>query len=167
MRKTMPLWIALALGAAASSVAADAVEGTFVNRRNEKIGEVEVRQTPNGVLVHAELRELPPGTHAFHLHETGKCEPPFKSAGSHFAPDETRHGFHAAEGPHAGDLPNVFVPDSGEVRFEAFAAKAKLDELLDDDGAAVVVHAEADDYRTDPAGAAGDRIACAVLKRGS
>ena len=97
----------------------------------------------------------------------GKCEPPdFKSAGPHFNPDDTKHGLMNAEGPHAGDMPNLHVPDSGKLTVEVLNEMVTLDAepaLLDDDGSAIVVHAVADDYQTDPAGNAGDRIACGVV----
>jgi Cu-Zn family superoxide dismutase len=120
-----------------------------------------------GVVVEATLVNLPAGTHAIHVHETGKCDAPdFKSAGGHLNPDGKKHGILNPEGMHAGDLPNLFVPESGEIHQEMFATKLTLDDaMFDDDGAAVIIHAGADDYKTDPAGDAGGRIACGVIEK--
>ncbi|NWG47465.1 MAG: superoxide dismutase family protein [Alphaproteobacteria bacterium] len=128
-------------------------------------GTVTLRETPHGVLVHAGLSGLPEGTHGFHIHETGKCTPDFEAAGGHFAGEGDGHGFLSENGPHAGDLPNIHILDRSRFAVEFFASGLTLDEVLDDDGAAVVVYSGADDYRTDPAGESGSRIACGVLER--
>jgi Cu-Zn family superoxide dismutase len=141
---------------------------TLKDRSGGEIGEATLRDTPNGVLVSLSLEGAPPGKHALHIHETGQCEPPFRSAGGHFAPDGRSHGFLDPQGPHAGDLPNITVPDTGRLQIEVLAPRVTLTEgahrLLDADGAALVIHQGADDYRTDPAGAAGERIACGVIR---
>jgi Cu-Zn family superoxide dismutase len=131
---------------------------------------VQLIDTPNGVLLAARLTRAPAGVHGFHLHETGKCDAPsFESAGGHFNPTKGDHGFYAANGPHAGDLPNLHVPADGRLELEVLAAGVSLaagaNNLLDTDGAALVLHAGADDYKTDPAGDAGDRVACGVIVR--
>lgn len=133
-------------------------------------GSAWLEDTAHGVVISATLEGLPAGSHAFHIHETGKCEPPFKSAGGHFNPAGHKHGFRNPDGLHAGDLPNVEIGDSGKVRFQVFAAGVTLkagdrNSLLDADGAALVVHAKEDDLATDPTGSAGDRIACGVIER--
>ena len=143
----------------------DAASAALVNAEGEPVGTVELTQTENGTVIIAKLENLPEGTHAFHIHETGACEPPFKSAGGHYNPTGASHGFDSQGGPHAGDMPNIYVPASGELTFEMFNTHLEVDDsLLDQDGAAVVIHEGADDYKTDPAGAAGDRIACGVLE---
>jgi len=133
------------------------------------VGTVLLVETPNGLLLRGTLSGLPPGTHAIHLHEVGKCEPPFKSAGGHFNPGGKAHGVLDPAGPHAGDLPNLVIPQSGKLDFEMFAVGLTLSEgpnrVLDADGTSVVIHAKADDYRTQPAGDAGDRIACGVVTK--
>jgi Cu-Zn family superoxide dismutase len=170
--------LAIALIAAGGSRAADekaasgedakTVEVTFRNAKKQPIGDAVLRQTPNGVLITMALRDLPQGEHGFHIHESGKCEPPFESAGGHFNPAGKKHGFEVAQGPHAGDLPNLIVPENGRVKLEYLARDVTLEEgkpgtLLDKDGAALVVHAGPDDYTTDPAGASGARIACGSI----
>lgn len=134
------------------------------DQKGQSVGEVTLTETPHGVLVKGTLSDIPAGEHAIHIHETGKCEAPFKSAGGHLNPDKKKHGVLAPEGKHAGDLPNLHVDASGKVQFDIFAHGLKLKDVQDQDGAAVVVHASADDYRSDPAGDAGDRIACGVVQ---
>lgn len=145
----------------------DEASAAMMSAEGEPLGSVELSQKANGTAIVAQLKGLPEGTHAFHVHEIGKCDPPFKSAGGHFNPTGLHHGIESADGPHAGDLPNIYVPASGEVTFEMFNTRLAVDKiLLDVDGAAIVIHEGPDDYRTDPAGAAGDRIACGVLQGG-
>ena len=133
----------------------------------KEVGKVELTTTPSGILMRLDLTGIPPGEHAFHVHAVGKCEPPdFKSAGPHFNPDETKHGLMNPDGPHAGDMPNLHVPESGKLSIEVLNPLVTLRgdrALLDEDGSALVIHAGADDYTTDPAGNAGDRIACGVV----
>jgi Cu-Zn family superoxide dismutase len=121
------------------------------------------------VLVKGKLGHLSPGPHAIHIHETGKCEAPkFTSAGGHFNPAHKQHGFMVKEGMHAGDLPNLEVPANGKISFEYFDAHATLsgeNSVFDADGSAVVVHAKADDYKSQPSGDAGGREACGVIEK--
>lgn len=136
------------------------------------VGRAELVQTPgHGVLVHLRLEGLEPGVHALHIHETGRCEAPaFTSAGGHYAPRGRAHGVLDESGMHAGDLLNLHVPDDGRLEVEQRAADVTMREgaegtLFDQDGSAVVLHAGADDYRSQPAGDAGERIACGVIRR--
>jgi Cu-Zn family superoxide dismutase len=131
-------------------------------------GKATFTQTNSGVLIRAELTGLPPGPHGFHFHTTGACEPPFESAGGHFNPNNAKHGFLAEAGPHVGDIPNIEVPESGNTTVEHVNAFVSLspdsgNTLLDEDGTAIVIHAGPDDYKTDPSGQSGDRIACGVV----
>lgn len=142
----------------------------FIDARGDEVGRAVLIPQRDGVLVRAELHGLPPGTHGFHLHAIGRCDAPqFESAGGHFNPFNREHGFFDPQGWHLGDLPNVEVPVAGSVRVEALAPGVSLttgpSALLDSDGAALVVHQNADDYATSPAGNAGPRIACAVIQR--
>ena len=133
-------------------------------------GKVLLRDTPHGVLMEIDLSNLPPGEHAFHIHEHGQCKPPFETAGAHLNPTSRNHGFEATTGAHAGDLPNVVVSEAGTYKGEMLARDVRLTEpagkgLLDADGSSLVVHEKADDHRTDPAGNSGGRIACGIVAR--
>lgn len=161
------LMLGVAAGPAGAMMHLDAV-ANLQSPDGQSVGEVEFQQGPNGVLVMAELSGLPEGTHAFHIHTTGACSPDFTAAGGHFNPTNKSHGFMSEGGPHLGDTPNIHVPASGDLVMEVFLDDVTVDGnrnmLMDDDGAAVVIHAGADDYETDPAGAAGNRIACGVIQ---
>jgi superoxide dismutase, Cu-Zn family len=123
-----------------------------------------------GVEIEAELEHLPPGEHAFHFHQNAKCEPPdFKSAGPHFNPDGKKHGLENPEGHHAGDMANFTVDAEGKAKFKLVNKDVNLGtdshSLFSNGGTAIVVHAKADDMKTDPSGNAGDRIACGVITK--
>lgn len=162
-----PLAIGLLAAAIAQTAsAAEPAQALMKDLTGQSVGEVQLRQTPQGALLHAKLTNLPPGAHAFHVHAVGSCEPPFTSAGGHFNPGMAKHGILAEDGMHAGDMPNIHVPASGELEIEVLNALLVLDgQLFDADGASIVIHDGPDDYVTDPAGAAGPRIACGVIER--
>ena len=129
-------------------------------------------QTAGGVSFHVEGTGLPHGLHGIHVHAVGRCDPPdFTTAGGHWNPAGKKHGLSNPAGPHAGDLPNVEVAASGVLGTTVTLPGAALvsgvgaaGSLIDADGAALVLHAQADDYATDPSGNSGARIACAVLQ---
>lgn len=134
------------------------------------LGEVTIKDVADGVEVMVSVNSLPEGTSAIHFHETGTCDgPDFTSAGGHYNPDNVSHGKNTGSGPHAGDMDNFDVPVSGMVTFTRMNKMVSLSErdgfapLLDDNGTALIIHAEADDYESQPSGAAGARIACAVI----
>ena len=142
---------------------------TFVNAQGQPAGTATLTSTGDGVFVSAQLRSLPEGTHGMHVHQVGRCEPPFESAGDHFNPANRQHGFLNPAGQHAGDLPNITVRSDGTAAADHHASDLTLSDggnaLLDGDGAALVIHAGVDDYRTDPSGNSGPRIACGVVTR--
>ncbi|WP_137046702.1 superoxide dismutase family protein [Pseudolabrys sp. FHR47] len=156
--------LAIALPATAQTASAP-----LKDAQGKEVGSANLMQTPRGVLINLSVKGLPPGEHAFHVHAVGKCEPPFTSAGGHFNPDNKKHGLMANEGAHAGDMPNLHIPQSGDLTIEVLNAAVTLDKgkpnsLLDADGSALVIHAGTDDYKTDPTGDAGGRIACGVVQ---
>lgn len=139
------------------------------NAQGAALGTVAFVETANGLLLQVRLENVPPGGHAIHVHETGRCEPPdFKSAGGHYNPSDVRHGYLSRFGAHAGDLPNVYAMADGTVRADLLTKQLQLQpgvgSLLPSGSRALVVHAGVDDYQTDPAGASGDRIACGVIE---
>lgn len=168
MKITITLIVtAVCLGLSGVAFSADSIIVPIKNIMGEMVGEAKLTQTPSGVLIQATLTKLPPGEHGFHIHEVGKCEPPFASAGGHFNPDKKDHGYLDPQGRHAGDLPNIYVPETGTLKADMLASQIVLqtgeNTLLDRDGAALLVHAKPDDYQSQPSGDAGDRIACGVI----
>jgi len=156
---------ALALGTAS----ADSAKAVFKSAEGADVGHADLVQVNDGVLIKLALKGLPPGGHAFHVHAVGKCEAPFTTAGGHFNPQNKKHGMMAGDGHHAGDMPNLDVPASGELKLEVLntqvtLAKGAANSLFKPDGTALVIHATVDDYKSDPAGNAGGRIACAVIE---
>ena len=132
-------------------------------------GKVLLSSTPAGVLLTASLKNLPAGTHSMHIHEVGDCSRGSKSAGGHFAPSGGAHGFLMPEGPHAGDLPNIHLPETGVLIVQILNAWVSLQAgaehtLLDGDGASILIHAYPDDYSTQPAGGDGDLLACGTIE---
>lgn len=155
-----------------SSERALSITVPLINTSNKKIGEVELLDEEKGLTLFIEAEGLTPGLHAIHFHETGKCTPPdFSSAGGHFNPTKKEHGFDNPKGYHAGDLPNLEVDAAGSVSAKITTAAVTLQKgvansLRDNDGSSIIIHAKPDDYRTDPSGNSGDRIACAAITDG-
>lgn len=144
----------------------------LINATGQSIGSVRAWQTAGGVTFRLDATGLPHGIHGVHVHTVGRCDPPdFASAGSHWNPTAKKHGTNNPAGPHAGDMPNVEVAANGVLGTTVTLANATLTgpagdprTLLDADGAALVIHASADDMTTDPSGNSGARIACAVIQ---
>jgi len=158
----------IALGAALPAQAQTA-KAVLKDASAKEVGTVQLTETPRGVLLKVVLKGAPAGEHAFHIHAVGKCEAPFTSAGPHFNPARKKHGLAVAEGSHAGDMPNLHMPASGDLMVEMLNGaitleKGKPNSVFDADGSALVIHAGVDDYKTDPTGNAGDRIACGVIE---
>ena len=157
-------------GSSSPNPRGETARATFVNAQGQPAGTATLTSLGDrGVFISAQLRSLPEGTHAFHIHAVGKCEPPFESAGGHYNPAEHQHGFLDPNGEHNGDLPNITVRSDGTASAETVAWMVTLRggdaPLLDDDGSALVIHSGVDDYRTDPTGNAGPRLACGVVER--
>jgi len=143
---------------------------TVTDREGRPIAEVQITETPNGIHLTAEFEAAPPGAHAFHIHETGQCAGDFGTAGGHFNPTGAAHGFYGSAGPHLGDMPNLHIPESGNLTVEAFVPEVAIapdseTTLFDDDGSALVLHEGTDDYESQPSGAAGERIGCGAIER--
>lgn len=144
-----------------------ALRVTMRDATGRDLGTLTVAESGDGVTIAGTLRGIAPGAHAIHVHTTGRCDAPtFESAGAHWNPTDRAHGTANPRGPHLGDLPNLTVGADGAVAVEARTPGGTLagaTALRDGDGAALVIHAKRDDYRTDPAGDAGDRVACGVI----
>lgn len=138
--------------------------------QGKAVGTITVSQHGAGVSLQLHLHDLPPGEHAIHFHQNPKCDPPdFKSAGPHFNPTGKKHGFDNPEGHHAGDMPNFIVGATGKADTKVEDKDVTLGDgqnsLFSNGGTAIVIHAKADDMKTDPSGNSGDRIACGVVTK--
>lgn len=135
------------------------------NREGTNLGTIAIVETTSGILLKVRLKGLPPGPHAFHVHDTKKCEGDFSAAGAIYNPLGAKHGFLNEEGPMAGDLPNLIASAAGEVDVELLSPFVTLNKdaeetIFDADGASFVIFEKADDYVSEPDGNAGARIAC-------
>ena len=142
----------------------------IVNAHGQKIGIATIHRADRGVRIDVKVSQLPPGIHGIHVHTAGKCEgPAFTSAGAHFNPTSKKHGKDNPEGRHAGDLLNIQVKASGDGKASLLDPNVTLEDgpnsLFHEAGTAIVIHEKADDYKTDPAGNSGARIACGVIEK--
>jgi Cu-Zn family superoxide dismutase len=158
----------LAVSAPAVLAAGGKAAASLKSKDGQDVGTISILETSGGALVKIKLKGLPPGPHGLAVHEFGKCEGDFSSAGGIHNPFGAKHGFFNEEGPMAGDLPNLIVPANGEVELELLTPHIALapgsdDSVFDADGSAIVIHEAPDDYLTEPDGNAGPPIACGVL----
>lgn len=173
----MGLRTTIALGIAACAMPGMAAEAVanLVDAEGGSVGVVAFHQAPHGVIVEVDAHGLPPGPHGIHLHAVGECSPDFTAAKGHVNPGGAKHGLRHPDGPDSGDLPNLHVAADGSAKAEFYTTRITVEPgegadgeqpaLLDEDGAAVVVHANPDDHITQPIGGAGGRIACGVVER--
>jgi len=171
--RTLAVGTALTLCAASGFAQAKPVTKKIVELKDAKgasVGHATIVAKGQGVEVKLDLKDLPPGEHAVHFHQKPMCDPPdFKSAGGHFNPTSKSHGLKNPSGHHAGDMPNVIVKPNGTVRETltndavVLGTGSEPNSLLANGGTSIMIHAKADDMETDPAGNAGDRIACGVI----
>jgi Cu-Zn family superoxide dismutase len=150
--------------------AADKAKADIFTAQGQQVGTAVFTQKPNGVQLELKASNLPSGVHGFHIHNVGKCDAPdFKTAGPHFNPEGKQHGWENPQGHHMGDLQNLKVGPNGKASVKFLIQGATLgegaDSLFHPGGTALVIHAAADDGKTDPAGNAGARIACGMITK--
>jgi superoxide dismutase, Cu-Zn family len=158
------------LACASATLAQTTAHADMVNGAGLKIGTATFTQASDGVQIAVDIAQLPAGTHGIHIHAVGKCEgPAFTTAGGHFNPANKKHGRDNPDGAHNGDLMNITAGDDGHVKASMLAANVTLgpgpNSLFQAGGTALVIHAVADDYKTDPSGNSGPRIACGTIQK--
>lgn len=166
MSKLTVITAALALLSLPAMAQDTSATATLLDQSGIALGTLTLMDMDGGVRIAGELIGVPNGEHGFHIHQTGTCDAAvqFESAGPHFEPGDKKHGTENPDGPHAGDLMNITADDDGKAVVDLHNPNVTLAAALDADGAALVLHADPDDYKTDPSGNSGDRFACGVIE---
>jgi superoxide dismutase, Cu-Zn family len=167
---SMRSWALVAVLLWATTGFGQSAHADIVNAQGQKIGTARILPSGTGIRIDVKVSQLPPGLHGIHIHNVGKCEgPAFTSAGAHFNPASKKHGTENPEGPHAGDLLNLTVNAAGVGNASLLDPNVTLGDgpnsIFHEGGTALVIHAGPDDYKTDPAGNSGARIACGVIEK--
>jgi Cu-Zn family superoxide dismutase len=163
--------MAAAIATAFGAPAPKPVVVQMMNGQGQSVGMITISQGSGGLNFKLDLKNLTPGDHGFHVHQNAKCEgPAFTTSGPHFNPETKQHGTENPMGPHAGDMMNITVGANGTVKKTVMVKSVTMGDdshsIFTNGGTALVIHAKADDYKTDPSGNSGDRIACGTITKG-